>query len=153
MFKQNTSVNKTLSNVDVDLDLILCSLFTLAPSNELFKNINLKNDIYCINGESYLLSNKENFKDLYNLLNESYLRQFAYNLLEPFRTTEPLVSNPLTKSGSLDDQTILLQKYLRKFNYIYNRYFLTKNDNYNLSPTDKEINYFAIKSLFLLIGI
>ena len=81
------------------------------------------------------------------------MRQFAYNLLEPFRTTEPLVSNPLTKSESLDDQTILLQKYLRKFNYIYNRYFLTKNDNYNLSPTDKEINYFAIKSLFLLIGI
>ncbi len=151
MFKQNRSVNKTLSNVDIDL--ILCSLFTLTPSNKLFKNINFKNDIYCLNGESYLLSNKENFKDLYNLLNESYLRQFAYNLLEPFRTNRNLVTNPLTKCESLDDQTILLKKYLRKFNYIYNHYFLTKSGNYNLLPTEKEINYFALKSLFLLMGI
>jgi len=151
MFKRNLSVNKTLSNVDIDI--ILCSLFTLTPSNKLFKNINLKNDLYRLNGESYLLSNKENFKELYDLLNESYLRQLAYDLLEPFITKKHLLPEPQRRSESLYEQTTLLKKYLRRFNYIYNRYFLTKNGNYNLLPNDKEINFFAIKSLFLLAGI
>jgi len=151
MFKRNLSVDKTLSNVDIDI--LLCSLFTLTPSNKLFKHINLKKDLYRLNGESYLLSNKENFKELYNLLNESYLRQLAYDLLEPFITRKHLLPESQKRSESLSEQIALLKKYLRRFNYIYNRYFLTKDGNYNLLPKNKEINFFAIKSLFLLAGI
>ena len=151
MFKRDTSVDKALSNVEIDI--ILCSLFTLTPTHKFFRNINFKNDLYLIKGESYLLSNKEKFKELYNLLNESYLRQLAYDLLEPFITKQHLLPEQQKRNESLYEQTALLKKYLRRFNFIYNRYFLTKNCNYNLLPTDKEINFFAIKSLFLLTGI
>ena len=50
-------------------------------------------------------------------------------------------------------QLVLLEKYIRKFRRNYKRYFFYQNGNYANLPTDREINTYAIETLFLLIGI
>jgi len=145
---------KNQRTLPVDVDFIICCLFTLASSNQLFRNIDLKKDIYLgIGGGNYLLSNVENFTELSTLLNKSSLRQFAYFLLKPFLSKQNFSFQDRNKNTELTEQTIVFKKYLKKFKYFYKRYFFVKNENYNLLPTEKEMNLFATESLFFVLGI
>ena len=125
---------------------LICCLYTLVNRNTLLKE-NLKKDIFL-----HVNSKKDNFSadvkqldELYKILNNLSLRRFAYRLIKP------LVSK--NNVEDINDETSLLKKYLRKFKYNYRLYFFHQNDNYELLPTDKEINMSAIKSLFFIVGI
>ena len=125
---------------------LICCLYTLANRNKFLKE-NFKKDIFL-----HVNSKKEHFSadvkqlgELYKILNNLSLRRFAYRLIKP------LVSK--NNVEDISDETALLKKYLRKFKYNYRLYFFHQNDNYELLPTDKEINMSAIKSLFFIVGI
>ena len=125
---------------------LICCLYTLANRNKFLKE-NFKKDIFL-----HVNSKKDHFSadvkqlgELYKILNNLSLRRFAYRLIKP------LVSK--NNVEDISDETALLKKYLRKFKYNYRLYFFHQNDNYELSPTDKEINMSAIKSLFFIVGI
>ena len=125
---------------------LICCLYTLANRNKFLKE-NFKKDIFL-----HVNSKKDHFSadvkqlgELYKILNNLSLRRFAYRLIKP------LVSK--NNVEDINDETSLLKKYLRKFKYNYRLYFFHQNDNYELLPTDKEINMSAIKSLFFIVGI
>lgn len=125
---------------------LICCLYTLANRNKFLKE-NFKKDIFL-----HVNSKKDHFSadvkqlgELYKILNNLSLRRFAYRLIKP------LVSK--NNVEDISDETALLKKYLRKFKYNYRLYFFHQNDNYELLPTDKEINMSAIKSLFFIVGI
>ena len=69
----------------------------------------------------------------------------AHNLLKPIL----LQPNGLQKNN---DNKTLLQRYLKKFKYLYRRYFC-KYTKQNQFITDKDLNYFAIQTLFLIVGV
>jgi len=94
---------------------------------------------------------QENFSSLYRLLNKVSLRQFSYILISPiFQKQSYFIQENIPASFKTYWEIILLKQYLKKFKFIYKRYFL--NDVLNL-PADKELNYFAIISLMMIIGV
>ena len=106
-----------------------------------FKKINLSSDLYLnLKNIDYFSNSQriENLNEMKNLFNNSSLKQFAFYL---------------TLNIGLDNETNLLKKYLRKFKRNYKCYFFYQNGTYVNLPTDKEINLYAIDSLFLLTGI
>lgn len=139
------------------LDSLMCSLYTLSGSHEVFKKINLKNDLRLDleNIEYFSNFNKvENFYELEKIFNDSLVKLFAFYLLAPFLNLDKFFNG---KSRSINKEitteTTLLKKYLRRFKKNYKRYFSYQNGTYITSPTNKELNMYAIESLFLLLGI
>lgn len=143
------------SEISIHTHFLLCGLFTLGPNNNSFKKINLSHNFSLASRENnkknlfITLYHERSAKDYHNLLNRSSIRQIAYTLLKP------ILFQPKTVKGNLkiypSDLTTLKQ-YLKKYKYFYTRYFCTQlNENETLS--DKELNYFAIHSLFLILGV
>ena len=141
----------------VNLDYLICSLYTLYGSHKVFKKLNLKNDLYFTNENIEYFSNfkrVENLYELESLLNKPSLKQFAFYLLAPFLNLNSFFNNEAKFfNDEVDKQIILLKKYLRKFNRNYKRYFFYQNGTYTTLPTNKEINTYGIESLFLLTGL
>jgi hypothetical protein len=46
-----------------------------------------------------------------------------------------------------------LKLYLKKFQYLYKQYFVTRVGNANNDLSSKELNKLAIKSLLFFIGV
>ena len=139
--------------VNYELDFLICTLFVLSSTDLFFKELNLKRDIHFgFNGKNISV---ENFDSFYSLLNKITLRQFSYILIRPILFKKLLSS----KGFSLQDhedlmaQSILLKKYLKKFREIYYRYFLRSGRNQMVPLSNKEINSFALKNLFLIVGM
>ena len=140
---------------NLEINFLMCSFYTLSKNHESFKKLDLKNGLYLeINKNINSSTNIEIAFPLYNLINQSALQEFAIILLAPFLNIKQLplsiIINNRKKTGKLYNETLLLKKYLRKFKYNYHRHFFCQNKNFN---TDKEINMYAIKSLFLIAGI
>lgn len=134
------------------LDFLLCSLYTLYGNHEIFKKLNLRTDLDLDIKNSFELKGK-NLYQLESLLSQTALKQFILYLLTPFLTLNDDL-NDATKLLKRDSyQITLLKKYMRKFRRNYKRYFFYQNGNYGNLPTDKEMNIYAIESLFLLTGI
>lgn len=143
------------SEISIHTHFLLCSIFTLEPNNHSFKKINLSHNFSftaTVNNKKSLVTtlyNEKHIKDYHNLLNRSSIRQIAYTLLKP------ILSQPKTVKGKLkiypSDVTILKQ-YLKKYKYFYTRYF-SAQPNGNGTLNDKELNYFAMHSLFLILGV
>ena len=142
---------RNLSNPgNVNISFLLCSVLTLTPDNSFFKEVKIKQDLFW---------NPDNNSFIVASLNEERLSKLLSGLLNtlPLRQTAYDIAVPLLKQGfkPSNNQNIntyevrILQKYLKKYQYIYRRYFLINYDN-NL--TNKELNYFAIESLLLLLG-
>ena len=122
------------------------------PEAKSFRDLNLQYDILVSPSQNdYFDYKMENFSDLYKLINNLSIRRFTYTLLEPILKEEYTESSINIKNNNLLNEIILLKKYLKRFNYNYRRYFCDKY--YNNLPPDKEINSYAIESLFLLTGI
>jgi hypothetical protein len=157
-----------------NLNGILCSLFTISPNAELFKSFNLELNNYGSN-KDYINMNSFEFKQLTVLINQNYIRQFAFDvsslLLEKnnvfFKSNETLkVVNVFPglerllddKEGSnyplvsLSNKEIVLKKYLKKFKYNYFRYF-SKPSGSESKTTSKELNFLALENLLLISGI
>ena len=138
----------------IRLDFLLCSLLVLVPTDELFKKFNLRGDV-CLNvkEQNYIL---DNWKEIKILLNDEVIRKFSYILVRPliFRSLiedKGFIDNE--KEQELIEGEILLKKYLKKFRAFYRHYFLTIKGNRVSLLTDKDINSFAIETLFLLVGV
>ena len=141
--------------ISIHTHFLLCSLFTLEPNNDSFKRINLRHNFSLspiINNKKNLfitLYNERHIKDYHNLLNRYSIRQIAYTLLKP------ILFQPKTVKGNLKiyhSDVITLKQYLKKYKYFYTRYFCTQS-NENGPLSNKELNYFAIHSLFLILGV
>ena len=137
----------------VDLSYFICSFYTLCEDNKFFRTFNLGNG----NLEFKILDDTAHRTVFSKLLNKISLNKLAFDLIEPLLNQNSILiestSKSIKKNGKLDEETILLKIYLRKFNYNYRRYFLYLNDNFVNLPTNKKINMSAIECLFLLAGV
>jgi len=150
MVKQTDLIGKKLNKIDICF--IICTLFTLAPNNKFFNQIILNKNIYLGNTGSISITNDlKKYDSLFNFLNKTAIRQFAFYLIEPL-LMETYFSNDKL-NGRFLEQTCLLKIYLKKFKNVYKRYFFPENRNVNFYPTDKELNFFAIQSLLFLLGV
>jgi len=138
----------------LDTNLLLCSLFTLVPNDELFKELNLSKYYYSnqLNGDLFLTDPKY-LSNLFLALNKPLIRQLSYSILQPlFEETSITTSNTSSiKINFIEHE--LIRKYLKKFRHFYKLFFLKTSALNNYQITEKEINYFAVKFLFILIGI
>ena len=141
----------------INFGLLICTLYTIVEDNNIFKNVSIKSDIFLnIKKREQLTTNREILQELCTLINKSSLRKFAYLLIKPILTSTNSSTTFNTTEKNVqknENEKILLKKYLRRFQYNYRRYFLYKNRDYENSPANKEINTYAIKTLFLLAGI
>ena len=142
----------------MNLRSLICSLYTLCEQHKIFLKINLKTDIFLdINNGDRFYTEAKIFPELDCLVNQPSLRRFSYHLLKPILNSADFeflykVENKIVRK-EIYNETILLKKYLQKFNYNYRRYFIYQSSNPESTPTDKEMNVYAIKILFLLVGI
>jgi hypothetical protein len=140
-------------------NLLICSLLTLEPQNKLFTIHNIKEKIHLNytdqnrNLNLVNLANKANLHGIYMQLNQPTIRQLAYHNIKPFligNLQEDLLSN---QNNRQKIQILRLQKYLKKFRYLYKRYFSASGTNFDYVTKDKELNYFALQILFWIVGI
>ena len=145
-------------NLDVNLNYLICSLYTLSEYNHVFKKLVLKNAIsWGTNNKNHSLNNVGNFNDIYKLLESAALRRFSVILLYPL-LKKGLISYAGIKKNTMFDadtynEMFLLKRYLRKFSYNYLKYFQNQNENANPIFNQKDLNTEALKILFLLAGI
>ena len=137
------------------LNYLICSIYTLYGNHEFFRGFNVKNDAYINRKKSiHWFAIGENSNEFYRLASKPVIKQFAFKLIKPIlKKNRESLHFYLQNNDRIDDEIVLLKKYLRKFNYIYRRHFTCQNGNYGKSPSNKEINMHAIKILFLLAGI
>jgi hypothetical protein len=136
------------------LSLILCSLLTLAPNENLFKDLDIKKKVYVSTSDKdYLLDDSKKFIELSNLINKSSIRRLAYTILRSHSIKNDKRWLRISPNKQLFSQPTLLKKYLQKFKYTYYRYFFSLAEKPYISTNPKEINTLAIKSLFFLIGV
>jgi hypothetical protein len=138
----------------LNINLLICSLFTILSNDKLFKELNI-NKYYCsfrLN-EEFILIDPLSLNNLFLLLNKPLVRQLAYNILQPVLegATNTPIKNFDIRSRSANNQ--LVKNYLKKFRYFYKLFFLDNSFLIKPQLTDKEINFLAIKFLFILIGI
>lgn len=152
------SNKKSLPNCTlIDTNILICSLFTLVPTDNLFKELNISR-YYCstlVSEDTFILDSVYLDK-LSLLLNNPLVKQLAYNILQPLlqetsNRLSPILNTENNSIGYIEQQ--LLKKYLKKFKYFYNLFFLEKSLLLKYKLTDREINFLAIKFLFILVGI
>lgn len=146
------------SVLKINKTYLICSLYTLCGNHKVFRKFNLKNDTYInIKNFNCLSYNVKKFYGFSALINKSSLKELSFGLLKPFLTSSDILTDlnfDIKKAlPTFYDETILLRKYLLKFNHNYRKYFFYQNGNFVNLPTNKEINMYAIESLFLLAGI
>ena len=139
----------------INLDCLVCSIYTLSGNDDFFKSVSLTSYIYLNKNGRYNFY-LGSIDDFYSVLNKPGLRRLTFQVVKTFLKKGGLIKNSHNKNTMLGINTIqekiFLKKYLKKFKYYYYRHFFRQNIKRNL-PTDKELNMAAIKSLFLLVGI
>jgi hypothetical protein len=141
-------------NASINLNLLICSLFTLIPNDEIFKELNINKYGYLLQtSEDFFLMDSYYLNNFFLILNKPLVRQLAYNILQPlFKETGNLNFSQLNiKKNSLEYQA--LKKYLKKFKYFYKILFKEESLFNKFRRTEKEINLLAIKFLFILVGV
>ena len=134
---KNSRKNFEKALIIPSLDFLLCSLYTLCGSHEIFKKLNLRTGLDLDIKNNFELKDK-NLYQLENLISQAALKQFILYLLTPFLTLNDDL-NDATKLLKRDSyQIALLEKYMRKFRRNYKRYFFYQDGNYGNLPTDKE---------------
>lgn len=138
----------------LNINLIICSLFTLIPNDDLFKELNVTK-YYSSTGikNKIVLIESKHLNKLFLLLNRPLVRQLAYNILQPLLQESDHTSSHFSIINSDSSNHQALTKYLKKFNYFYKLFFLETPVIAKSQRTEKEINFLAIKFLFFLIGI
>lgn len=135
----------------IDRSFLICSIYTLLPEDKIFQSLEYRYglDLTLVNN-GYLYNKLIYSNSFYSVINKINMRKFAYNLVEPILVENYLISALITKNEKLTYQTTNFKRYLKKFRYNYYMYFCRYGKNL---ITDKEINSFAVESLFLLTGI
>lgn len=136
-------------------NLLICTLFTLAPNENIFKLLNAKKTTIIKPKDVYLVMNDlQQFDDIYALLHKKAIIQLAYFLLKPLLGSVRQGKGKFSGKEKIfqQTQTQLLLKYLTKFRYIYFRYFATKKQKVQQSCSKKDLNTLAIQGLFLIVN-
>jgi hypothetical protein len=129
---------------------LICCLVTLDPCNKILKYLLFKDTLPLKpTFKSFNLTHSDIqlellIKELKTLINSSSIRQVAAELIQPIVIKRNL---SLGKVNNIK----FLKQYLKKYKYIYNRYF--ENQNKDKKITDKEVTTIAIYMLFLIAGI
>jgi len=150
--------NSTYSFHGIHVSYLLCSLYILSENHNFFKTFSFKNDIYPDkkNGDNFYIE-VENFNEFYRLVNKPSVRRTAFRLIKPILALNNFPNSFDSKNNlptyKFDEETFLLKKYLKKFKYVYYRYFFYQSWNMEIFPVNSEINVPAIKILFLLAGV
>ena len=147
---EKSSPNLILLNIN----LLICSLLTLIPNDDLFKELNITKYYSSteIRDEIVLIEPRQ-LNKLFLLLNKPLVRQLAYSISQPLlqEITDTSSHFSIRNSDSSDHRA--LKKYLKKFNYLYKLFFLETSVIVKSQKTEKEINFLAINLLFFLIGV
>ena len=124
---------------------LICSLYTLAPNDDLFKVLNLskmKNDV------DLYLPNFEIYNKLLTLCNKKFIKKLAFNI------AQPLLQKDLTQRQleQRNQKIRLLKQYLQRYKHTYYRFFSTTKYTNVPKKTKQELNILAIQALFIIIG-
>jgi hypothetical protein len=122
----------------INKNLLLCSLLTILPDPEVFKLVNKKEN------------NEYFYHDLATSLNNPSLRPIASIILAPLLQKFDKISSQNSLKGF---EIEITKQYLKKYNYIYSRYFFKNSENTNNKCDPKKINYYAVASLLLISGL
>ena len=128
---------------------LLCSLYTLIPNDPIFKKLCVKNKLHVTLNQE-IFHNEKSYLEFSYILNKSSLRRLSYSIIEDF-----LIKKTFPKESKIvrGQETLLLILYLAKFKFTYYSYFFNLNEKTANLPPDKELNNYAIQSLFLILGI
>ena len=144
----------------INICFILCTIFILEPHNPIFRYFIIRESAYYDNNNKTKiglpLKDTEVLIGLSELLKNSSIRQLAKDIVHPiYVNNHPPEDETYSQMfyQSFAEETILLKKYLSKFKYFYKRYFAMRNATLTPQLKDKELNYFAIHSLFLIVCI
>ncbi len=125
---------------------LICSLFTLNPTQAIFEKFSITNLLNLGSSNSPEIFSTT----LFTHLEKQNLRQFSYFLITPLLSEAADLDCP---NPEFVQQTLYLKKYLQKFKFFY-KYFLFQDiKNFSTIPTNKEINYLGVVTLFQLVGI
>jgi hypothetical protein len=140
------------SLTSIDLNFIISSIYTLSAEHIILNNIFL--DIVKVD---IPFSDKKTLKEVRYLLNKHSLRMVTSQLVKSCSILDYYLSNSKIENQNITveiyNETLFLKKYLRKFKYNYKRYFFHRNKDYENLFTNRELNIYAIKALFLIAGL
>lgn len=136
----------------VRTEFLLCALFVLVPNHPLFQKMDLRRDI-SRDGSllAYFVTNEQAARLLPQLLNSTLVRQLVYTIIGPYLTSSDGSLNSRTSKNTSCNE--LLKRYIKKFTYVYTRYFLKCLKNYNGGYTDEQLNNYAVGTLVSLLGL
>ncbi len=126
-------------SINITIEALICCLFALFPQDDLFKNLNVQLPI-----------KEEDSSLLYKLVNKRSLRGFSSTLVNPIIYNKNYAND---SNAAFLKRVILLKKYIRKYKFLYYRYFFYNAINFSSLPTEKEINTQALKTLIILSGV
>jgi hypothetical protein len=140
----------TCREESLNRNLLLCSFLTISP------NIILSEEL-----KTHLTTNEKNYpvpeyytlEYLSLLLNKPEIRQLSYRIVKPLISRVPKTNSTSMNLQNFETDQLLIKQYLKKFNYTYKNFFNKKQSVKYKGNSEKELNSFAIKSLFLIIGI
>lgn len=132
--------------LELDFNIILCSLLTIAPYDNIFRQLTIAYGSRYYNTTSFYFPTQD-FELLYSLINKKTIREFAFVLLDP------LINIKTDNSEQRPAKEELLKTYLKKYQYNYKNYFLPQQGQLNQKPCYNELNQSAIQALFFIIGI
>lgn len=140
----------TCRGESLNRNLLLCSFLTISP------NIILSEEL-----KTHLTTSEKNYpvpeyytlEYLSLLLNKPEIRELSYRIVKPLIYRVPKTDSTSMNLQNFETDQLLIKQYLKKFNYTYKNFFNKKQSVKYKGNSEKELNSFAIESLFLIIGI
>lgn len=130
-----------------------CNLLTLVSNQDIFRELIIEKQLNLnkING-GYLITNPTHLLALKASANTALVRQVNYTSLKVFlNSLEKKKNTDISPPSKIECE--FLKLYLKKFQYLYKQYFVTRVGNANIDLSSKELNKLAIKSLLFFIGV
>jgi hypothetical protein len=130
-----------------------CNLLTLVSNQDIFRELTIEKQLNLnkING-GYLITNPTHLLALKASANTALVRQVNYTSIKVFlNSLEKKKITDMSLPSKMEGE--FLKLYLKKFQYLYKQYFVTRVGNANNDLSSKELNKLAIKSLLFFIGV
>jgi len=130
-----------------------CNLLTLVSNQDIFRELTIEKQLNLnkING-GYLITNPTYLLALKASANTALVRQVNYTSIKVFlNSLEKKKNTDISLPSKIECE--FLKLYLKKFQYLYKQYFVTRVGNANNDLSSKELNKLAIKSLLFFIGV
>jgi hypothetical protein len=126
---------------------LICCFLTLYPEDNAFKEFILKRDLSIVLEDEYIINKPKLVNVIKDLQNNKPYPLFAYFLIKP------LLRNKNKNKLKLQDDLTFLKHYLKRFKYFYYKYGAHEIGNCSTQHSVKEINFYAVVSLAVILGI